>query len=316
MYGIRSFVLGVLLALSIGVAPVAAQDDASFKAVEFAAQSDWRFERTPESCGAFRFFNLGERRLRLSFTRYHPGGPTDIVLVGDDIDWRYGSIRTGTLPSSVIVMPDRVSRASWRDMEGIGFTANFPPLADEGEFEGMTGRDWHAQVTHFFVADASDEPVALETGSLLKPLAWIDACMSKRLERLGIDVVGERGESRPVEATDMETWQNRFKRRFPHAALARNYEGPVPMRLTVGEDGKVRHCQALHQLTARLLREAACGMIIRFARFKPALDAEGKPMVGYTFFTLIFDIKGMYEPEGSRTYGDAAGRTVRKEGDY
>ena len=49
---------------------------------------------------------------------------------------------------------------------------------------------------------------------------------------------------------------------------------------------------------------------------RPALDAEGEPMVGYTFFTLIFDIKGTYERDGSRTYGDAGGRTVRKQGDY
>lgn len=316
MFAIRLVALSALFAAFFGGWPATAQDSVSFTAEEFAAQSDWRFERSPESCGAFRFFDLGERRLRLSFTRYHPGGPTDIVLVGEDIDWRRGRISTGTVPSSVIVTPDRVTRASWRDMEGIGFTAHFPPLADEGDFEGATGREWLDRVTHFFVADASDDPVALETGSLVTPLAWIDACMEKRLERLGIDVKGERGETRPVEVVDMETWQERLTRRFPFAALVRNYEGPVPMRITVGEDGSVIHCQALHQLTARMLRDAACELITDFARFSPALDAEGEPMVGYTFFTLTFDIKGMYEPEGSRTYGDAAGRTVRKEGDY
>ena len=316
MFGIRRVALGALFVMSVGIAPVAAQDDVSFKAVEYAAQSDWRFERTPESCGAFRFFGFGDRRLRLSFTRYHPGGPTDIVLVGDDIDWRHGEIRTGVMPSSVIVTPDRVSRASWRKMEGIGFTGEFPPVSDEGDFEGLTGRDWLDRVTHFFVADASDDPVALETGSLVRPLAWIDDCMTKRLERLGIDTMGERGRSRDVEVVDFETWQKRLTRRFPFAALARNYEGPVPLRITVGEDGSALHCQALHQLTARILRDAACELILEFAQYRPALDAEGEPMVGYTFFTLIFDIKGTYERDGSRTYGDAGGRTVRKQGDY
>lgn len=316
MFGVRTFALGAMLALSAAGIPVAAQEDDSFVAEEFAAQSDWRFERSPESCGAFRFFALGDRRLRLSFTRYHPGGPTDIVLVGDDIDWRYGPIRTGASPSSVIVTPDRVSRASWRDMDGIGFTAEFPPLADEGDFEGHTGREWLERLTHFVVADASDDPVALETSSLVRPLEWIDACMTKLLERLGIDTTGERGQSRSVQVVDFETWQKRLTRRFPFAALVRNYEGPVPLRITVGEDGSVVHCQALHQLTARMLRDAACEMILEFAQYKPALNAAGEPMVGYTFFTLIFDIRGTYERDGSRTYGDATGRTVRKQGDY
>ncbi len=39
-------------------------------------------------------------------------------------------------------------------------------------------------------------------------------------------------------------------------------------------------------------------------------------MKAYTMFTLTFDIRGTYEPEDSRVYGDAAGRTVRKQGDY
>lgn len=221
-----------------------AQDTVSFEAQEYRPVDKWRYSRSPESRGAFRFFRLDDDTVRLSLRRFHPGGPVDLMIVGGPIDWRHGAVKTGTLPSSSIVSPPRVSRAEWRGERGLAFTAYFPQLSDEGDYEGKSGRQWLKDVTHFFVADASDEPVAMATGSLAEPLGWMDDCMIERLAKLGLDMANERRQATQPEALDMETWAKRMSRRFPFDALARNYEGPVPMRLVVDEDGKVSHYPA------------------------------------------------------------------------
>lgn len=68
---------------------------------------------------------------------------------------------------------------------------------------------------------------------------------------------------------------------YPSRALREEREGTTRFRLTVNTDGRVSDCQITGSSGHSDLDEAACKNLTRRARFRPALDANGNPMVGY-----------------------------------
>lgn len=68
---------------------------------------------------------------------------------------------------------------------------------------------------------------------------------------------------------------------YPSRALREEREGTTRFRLTVGTNGRVTDCQITGSSGHADLDQAACKNLTRRARFRPALDANGEPMVGY-----------------------------------
>ncbi|HEY9091812.1 energy transducer TonB [Parasphingorhabdus sp.] len=66
---------------------------------------------------------------------------------------------------------------------------------------------------------------------------------------------------------------------YPSRALREEREGTTSFRVTVGTDGRVSSCQITGSSGHADLDEATCKNIQRRARFRPALDSNGEPMV-------------------------------------
>ena len=67
---------------------------------------------------------------------------------------------------------------------------------------------------------------------------------------------------------------------FPDSAVRDGRQGDVRYDLTVGADGKVVGCQASGPPNSPDLESATCTAVMTRARFKPALNAAGAPVVG------------------------------------
>ncbi|WP_324750726.1 energy transducer TonB [Sphingomonas sp. LY54] len=67
---------------------------------------------------------------------------------------------------------------------------------------------------------------------------------------------------------------------YPTEALAKGEQGTTHFRLTIGTDGRVSRCAITQSSGHVSLDEATCGVMTKRARFRPALDADGKPTVG------------------------------------
>jgi TonB family protein len=63
---------------------------------------------------------------------------------------------------------------------------------------------------------------------------------------------------------------------YPTEAIAKNEQGAVTFRLTVGSDGGVSDCAILGSSGSALLDATTCRILAERARFKPAADAKGK----------------------------------------
>jgi TonB family protein len=67
---------------------------------------------------------------------------------------------------------------------------------------------------------------------------------------------------------------------YPAFAIKNKLTGVVRVELAVAENGRVSACTILESSGAYILDSLTCNLMLRRARFTPALDAAGKPAVG------------------------------------
>lgn len=65
---------------------------------------------------------------------------------------------------------------------------------------------------------------------------------------------------------------------YPRQALRMGIEGSVRVRFTVTEDGRVTRCTILETSGFALLDQTTCRLAERRFRYRPALDASGRPV--------------------------------------
>ncbi len=68
---------------------------------------------------------------------------------------------------------------------------------------------------------------------------------------------------------------------YPTAALREEITGVTRFRAVVGPDGRVSDCEVIQTSGSDILDAASCRLIVRRARFNPALDEAGNPISGY-----------------------------------
>ena len=86
------------------------------------------------------------------------------------------------------------------------------------------------------------------------------------------------------------SWAARIQDNYPSAALRKEIEGTVGVRVTVGPDGRVSACSVSSGSGSGDLDSAACDGMTRYARFEPALDAGGSPTTGSFSTRIVYKI--------------------------
>ena len=86
------------------------------------------------------------------------------------------------------------------------------------------------------------------------------------------------------------SWAARIQDNYPSAALRKEIEGTVGVRVTVGPDGRVSGCTVSGSSGSGDLDSAACDGMTRYARFEPALDAGGSPTTGSFSTRIVYKI--------------------------
>ncbi|NJM50100.1 MAG: energy transducer TonB [Sphingomonadales bacterium] len=67
---------------------------------------------------------------------------------------------------------------------------------------------------------------------------------------------------------------------YPFSALRKEHEGTTGFRLIISTNGRVTGCIITQSSGYEDLDEATCKAMRRRARFNPALDKEGNPVIG------------------------------------
>ena len=86
------------------------------------------------------------------------------------------------------------------------------------------------------------------------------------------------------------SWAARIQENYPAAALRKEIEGRVGVRVQVNGEGRVASCQVSSPSGSSDLDKAACDGMERYARFEPALDDAGNPTTGSFSTTIVYRI--------------------------
>lgn len=86
------------------------------------------------------------------------------------------------------------------------------------------------------------------------------------------------------------SWAARIQENYPAAALRKEIEGRVGVRVTIGPDGRVSGCTVTSSSGSGDLDSAACEGMQRYARYNPALDDAGNPTTGQASTSIVYKI--------------------------
>ena len=68
---------------------------------------------------------------------------------------------------------------------------------------------------------------------------------------------------------------------YPAAALGSGAHGRVSVMLRIDTQGRITDCHVLRSSGSSILDQATCNIMHRRARFTPAMDSNGNPVVSY-----------------------------------
>lgn len=268
------------------------------KIQEFKPSSPWNVQYEEETCKLRRgFVDSNGKELGLDLTRLTVGDGFQFALIGfpsralsevskikvqfgtlpeQSIENRNGELTVGKFPAVLIDMPgikaidvDAYKRAAEQNIA--------PPdpvtPAEEASVNWITVKSRH-------------NGVVLRTGSLGKAFAAWRTCMDDVIKSWGVDPAVIKTPARP--ASDPGRWLTTND--YPRNALTEYKGGLVNFRLSVDLIGKPSQCSVQRAVNESLFAQATCKILMKRAKFSPALDAEGRPVPGFFISSVRFQI--------------------------
>ena len=108
------------------------------------------------------------------------------------------------------------------------------------------------------------------------------------------DVKPPSPDAEPIEAgrsaqpCNVEQWQSEILAYYPRVALRDDAQGAIRVYGLVGRDGSLKDCAVASLGNAFSLTRLACPLVKDYARFRPALDANGNAIEAPVSFRIIY----------------------------
>jgi protein TonB len=98
-------------------------------------------------------------------------------------------------------------------------------------------------------------------------------------------------QARGVRPRNQSSWASRIQQNYPARALREGTEGTVGVNVTVNGEGRVSACSVTSSSGSSALDEAACQGMQRYARFDPALSADGSPISASWSTRIVYQLQ-------------------------
>ncbi len=297
--GARVLVVGVLpklvLMVALGAAPICAAA-ADEPPVEMAPHSQWVADYDADSCALRRAFRGGDHEAILELRGFSPGNGFKVTIVSDTLAVTRESPRVRFEPDDEWHEPLSPMFVEAGSRRGIYYNDSLltnATSADDPPPVAITDADRDAReraITGLSVNDGFDRDILLKTGSMHAPMGAMRACMDDLITHWGLDVAAQRTLSRRVQPIEMARWARRIQEHYPPEMVRTGQGASIQTRLIVGSDGKPTSCHVQVHISHPSFEEAACDLLMRHARFEPALDASGAPVASFYTTTLVYQV--------------------------
>jgi TonB family protein len=286
--------IGRCVAVALCVVPVGAH---AADELVLEPSTNWIVDYGDDSCALLRTFRAGEERVTLEMRQFEPGEGLRIAIVSDTLARSHRVARTRFEPDEAWIehpAPLLLSYGGDDKRRGVLYSDTLRPSAQKAP--GQQPSPWlaaerearEAAITSLALTGVFDRNVTLRTGAMTAPMNAMRACLDELLTHWGLDAETQRTLSRKASPIDQQFWSRRIQTSFPESMTRRGLSGAVHIRLTVGADGKPTACAVQLEIAHPAFEKAACKSAMSSARFEPALDARGEPVISYFTTTVVY----------------------------
>lgn len=286
-----------LAGMSLVAALLAGQVQAASTALVLEPSSPWSMDYAEDSCRLARIFGTGDQSVFFYIERFAPSTEQFVVVAGKPLS------RYEKKPVGLRFSPDAPLREStifW-GTHGSFAPAVIAPTVDlvekpAGEpstdsLFAVVSPEREKSINAFEVMTGKNVAVRLNVGSMGAAFEAMRKCTDELVTHWGLDVEVHRTlTSRAIPRTSPGKWVTNDD--YPSEALRKGAQGVVPFRLIVGADGVPTDCLVQRPTEPANFNEIACKLLMKRARFEPALDSTGKPVKSYYSSTFSFIISG------------------------
>lgn len=280
----RSMVIAGIAAALVLPALASAKDDPT---ISLSKTTKWEVKYNPDSCQLLAAFGKDDERVIFVLSREQPSDFFDLQLFGKSLGFS-GILVPMELTFGMAAVPTK--------QQGVALTmsgAEKLPVIRMTNLRIDGWNDWkhpeampvldparEAQVTAIGFKKPGGKRYRLETGSMAAPLAAMRNCTTDLVKTWGYDpAVEEHLTRRPVPVESPAKWLGTND--FPDKAVIGGHNGIVRFRLDVDPTGTPTGCRVLNRTNPDDFADLSCKLLMKRARFTPALDGAGKPVKSY-----------------------------------
>jgi hypothetical protein len=282
------------IALALAASSVGAQTPA--EPLEMEPSSSWVADYADDSCALIRDFHAGDDKVTLQLRQFGPGEKFEVSVVSRTLSRTSQAPRVRFEPDESFFEPSSSFFLDKGDLHGVQYVDSLRPatLKPPGELEP----DWpeserqarERTITGLSVAASFERDLVLRTGRMDRPISAIRTCLDDLLTQLGVDPALQRMLSRQPKPIDLRRWSQKVQEAYPIDMVRAGRNALVHIRLIVGADGKPVSCIPDNHSAETSFGESACQTSMRYARFEPALDANGAPVASLYTTMLVYQL--------------------------
>lgn len=281
-----------------------AQDETTGE-LTLTPSSPWNLDMAEGSCALRRFYSDEGNTVLFEIRQFSHGDNFSFLAYSDELREDLDGLSYQIHPDAEAVAAANAFTVTVGDEgEGVSFRGAFyytdaamnAPTDDDSEptgpepltYEEMATRE--EAVTAISLRGAFERDLRFEIGTLAAPMQMMRSCIDDLLTSWGIDPQAQRGLTRLVTPIDQRSWTRRVIMDYPREALRRAEQASVNLRLIVNAEGGVDACNLQYGVGDPVFEESACRALTRYARFEPALDADGNPIASFWLTNVTYSL--------------------------
>ncbi len=271
--------------------------------LELAASSTWVVDYAADHCRLARKFGAGDTSVTILIDRAGPGEFFRLSLMGKpfkDLD-EIGKAKIQFGPNEIeqeltFLLGDldkvptitfqggsRVSPISEKERKAIKKAdflekVNFAPVGD----------DRHKAILVIRIGKPLRNAIVLQTKSMGSPFKALDKCVESLMTNWGIDIEKHKTlRQEVIPLSSPSDWM--LKQGLPAKRSLQYRHAIVEFRLMISLEGKPTSCHIQLSSAPKDFGDSVCAGMTRYGQFKPALDANGNPLISYYRNTVYFN---------------------------
>lgn len=261
--------------------------------LQLEPSSAWVMDYADDSCALRRSFGQEGQSVWFEMRQFSPSDSFDVTIASEDLRRARSVPVTRFEPDNDLREQERALFSDYGNgVLGILFEDSLRLNVEKPSHSvnrHVPEPDWNdssrilreKSITGLYIGETFSRDLVLQTGEMHSPMKAMRACTDELLTHWGIDATAHKSLSREAEPRDMERWVSGILRHYPTSMLRDGNNGRVRVRLLVGTDGKAQSCHIQMASRHEEFEDAACKQLVRYARFEPALDSAGHPILSY-----------------------------------